>query len=194
MPRTKHFDIDATLDKAMCHFWTYGFETTSMQDLVQTMGINRGSLYNTYGDKRSLFIAALRRYDQHYRQARLAALEREQTPMAAIAGLFQDWIAQLQADSIPHGCLLTNTALELAAHDPEIGEIVAESQKEIEAFFRRLIAQGQIRGEIATGIDVQQTARSLLASLLGLLVLARSRPEPPLLQSIADAAMMSLRC
>ncbi len=192
MPWTKNFDIEQTLDKAMCLFWARGFEATSLEDLVQGMGINRGSIYSTYGDKRKLFIAALKRYDVTCRKAQLAALEREHSPMAAIKALFQTWIDRVMSDGENNGCFLTNTALELAAHDEEIGAIVAESQRDIEKFFGRLIKKGQQAGDISKHLSPHRTAQSLLAALIGLLVLSRSRRDRNLLKSIADGAMAIL--
>lgn len=193
MPWTKNFDIDVTLDKAMRLFWSRGYDATSMTDLVRNMGINRGSLYDTFGDKRSLFIAALHRYDDKCRKSRLAALERELCPIAAIQGLFDHWIDLILDDPTRAGCFLTNTALELSTHDCEIENIVAQSQKETEQFFYRLIKTGQRSGDIPHALDARQTARVLLAELVGLLVLARSRPERALLRSIANGATRRLR-
>jgi TetR/AcrR family transcriptional repressor of nem operon len=193
MPWVKSFNIDETLDIAMRMFWSRGYEATSMQDLVQGMGINRGSLYDTYSDKRSLFIAALRHYDKAHRKTRLAKLEREHSPKVAIEALFVDWIDLVTTDADRRGCFLTNTALELSVHDAEIGAIVATSQKETEQFFRRLIKRGQSIGKIDQALDATQSARLLLAALIGLLVLARSRPERTLLKSIASSAMGSLQ-
>lgn len=192
MPWVKTFNIDKTLDDAMRVFWSRGYEATSMRDLIQGMGINRGSLYDTYGDKRSLFVAALRHYDKQYRKTHLAKLEREHSPKKAIAALFAGWVDLVTTDTDRRGCFLTNTALELSAHDAEIGDIVATSQRETEHFFRRLIKSGQSIGEIDQDLDPTQNARLLLASLIGLLVLARSRPERPLLKAIASSAIGSL--
>ncbi len=192
MPWTKKFDIDETLDKAMRRFWSHGYEATSMQDLVRHMRINRGSLYDTFGDKRSLFIASLHRYDDRWRQARLTALAQAYAPVEAIHRLFQDWIEHALNDPDQSGCFLTNTALELAAHDREIGEIVAASQRGIEAFFHQLIEQGQASGDIPADINTSHAAQLLLAALIGLLVLARSRPERTLLESIAAQALAVL--
>lgn len=192
MPWEKTFDIDHALDKATRLFWSRGYDATSMQALVDEMGINRGSLYDTYGDKRSLFIAALRRYDQQFRRNRLAELEQKHTPKAAIKALFKGWIQIALDDPGRSGCFLTNTALEVAAHDAEIGAIVATSQRDTEKIFVRLIRKGQVSGEISNDIEPRQSARSLLATLIGLLVLARSRPESTLLTSIADSALEQL--
>lgn len=192
MPWEKNFDIPQTLNKAMKVFWSHGYEATSIQDLVQTMGINRGSMYATFGDKRSLFIAALRMYDSEFRQAQLSAIERKHSGKAGVRALFDGWIDSLAKDPDHGGCFLTNTALELATHDAEIGALVAESQADIEAFFRRLIRQGQKAGEIPSQRNASALARTLLAMLVGLLVLGRSRPEPALLHSISDGAMATL--
>ena len=189
MPWVKNFDVEETLDKAMHLFWARGYEATSMDDLVKGMGINRGSIYSTYGDKRKLFIAALNRYDVKCRKAQLTALEHENSPKAAINALFYGWIDRAMADPDNSGCLLTNTALELASHHEDIGEIVADSQRDIEKFFRRMIKRGQRSGEISPTLSATKTAQSLLAALIGLLVLSRSRPDRNLLKSVADGAM-----
>ena len=192
MPWTKSFDVDQTLDKAMQLFWARGFEATSIQDLVQGMGINRGSIYCTYGDKRKLFIAALNRYNLKYRKAQLVTLEQDYSPISSIKTLFYEWIERAMSDPDNSGCFLTNTALELAAHDADIGLIVADSQRDIENFFRRLIKKGQQTGEISNTLSATKTAQSLLAVLIGLLVLSRSRPDRKLLKSIADGAIANL--
>ena len=192
MPRHKTFDIDTALDSAMKLFWANGYQATSMQDLLEEMGINRGSFYDTYGDKRTLFVAALRRYDQHYRRKRLDSLAQADSPLAAIATLFNGWVRSILADPGRRGCFLTNTALELAAHDAEIGALVADSQKDTEAFLANLLRQAKSKGEIGDHINVKHSAQSLLAALVGLLVLARSRPERALLRSIAKTALDAL--
>jgi len=193
MPAEKRFDVDRTLERAMRLFWARGYEATSMQTLLSEMGINRGSLYATYGGKRSLFVAALRRYDERRRKDHLENLERHHTPRNAIRALFEGWIEIALSDPDQNGCFLTNTGLELGAHDREVGAMVAASQEDTERFFRRLIEAGQSRGEIPAELDSARTASALLASLLGLLVLARSRPERQLMRSITEAALETLK-
>ncbi len=187
----KQFDEEEALDRAMRAFWSRGYAATSVQDLVLSMGINKGSIYSTYGNKRSLFIKALRLYNDK-RKALLEDLERSDSSISAIRGLFQSRIDEIFTDSARLGCFLTNTALELAAHDAEIRDIVAQRQMEIEGFFRRMIERGQANGEISADLDAASTAQGLLASLFGILVLSRSRPEPSLLRSIADSAVAIL--
>jgi TetR/AcrR family transcriptional repressor of nem operon len=192
MPWEKKFDVPQTLNKAMHVFWSRGYEATSVQDLIDEMGINRGSMYSTFGDKRSLFIAALRMYDTEFRKAQLAAIEQRHPGRAGIQALFDGWIDTLANDPGHGGCFLTNTALELAAHDPEIGAMVAESQEDIENFFSRQIRCGQAHGEIPGDRNPAELARTLLAMLLGLLVLGRSRLDAALWRSIVGGAMAAL--
>lgn len=191
MPWQKQFDADEVLDKAMQAFWERGYEATSMQDLVDRTGVNRGSLYATYGDKRDLFLAALRMYDERMRRVMLADLEARCEPRDAIRRVFQAFVREV-SEGGSRGCFLTNTALELAQHDAEIGRVVATAQSEMEAFFARMIKKGKSRGDIPAGIKTADCARGLLASLLGLVVLTRSRPDMALLRSVVVDAMRRL--
>jgi len=192
VPWEKSFDVDEVLDKAMQAFWSRGYEATSMQDLVQRTGVNRASLYSTYRDKHALFIASLRMYDNGLRHERLAKLEYRYGPREAIRRLLLAFTENVSEKGGNRGCFLTNTALELAAHDPEAGRIVAHAQREIEAFFGRMIRKGKTEGEIASHVKPAEAASGLLASLIGLAVLARSRPERALLQAIVDDALRRL--
>lgn len=193
MPWDKQFDRDAVLDRAMQTFWRRGYTATSMQDLVDAMGINRGSLYATFGDKRSLFLASLRMFDASVRLEVLARLRDGQRPTEAIKALFDSFVRYATDGGFNRGCLITNTALELAAHDPEVARIVAEAQTEIERFLEGRISAGQATGEISLALDPGATARGLLASLVGLMVLIRSRPEKALLDGIIAEALGRLK-
>lgn len=189
MPWEKQFDPDDALDKAMNAFWAHGYEATSVQDLTECMGINRGSLYATFGDKRRLFIQVLRRYDTLHRDAWAEKLRlRAGSPRKAITMTFDDAVDRLVETGAGDGCLLVNTALELSAHDDEIAEIVRHGLAEMEAFFRNMIEEGQKSGEIAANVSPVETGRSLLSLLLGLRVLSRSRPERAFFRSVANQA------
>jgi TetR/AcrR family transcriptional repressor of nem operon len=193
MPWQKSFNVEDTLERAMHTFWVRGYEATSVQDLVGCTGINRGSLYATYGGKRELFLAALRHYDETIRRRFTSRLERRFGPREAIRRQFQAAVDSVVVQKRNWGCFITNTALELAAHDTTVAAIVANAQTEMEEFFARSIAKGQAAGEISAGISPHKTAQGLLASYLGLRVLSRSRPDHVLLQTIADEAQKCLQ-
>ena len=188
MPWEKQFNIDEALGKAMEAFWAHGYEATSVQDLTDCMGINRGSLYATFGDKRRLFIQALRRYDAIHRVDWAATISRSRSPRQSIIGIFEEAIAVVLNRGSRLGCLLVNTALELSPHDTEISSIIDHSFSEMETFFNDKILEAQDIGQIPDTVDPTETSRALLSLFIGLRVLARSRPEEALLRSIAHQA------
>lgn len=192
MPWEKRFDIDETLTRAMQTFWSHGYEATSMQDLVTATGINRASIYATYGDKRALFLTALRKYDGEIRRRMLAELAETTPPAEAIASVFDKFISQTSVPQGNWGCFLVNTALELAAHDGEIAELVNAAHYEIEAFFLAMIRKGQQSGAFAADRDAKPLAHQALASLLGMLVMIRSRPKEESLTAVRDGVLKSL--
>ena len=189
MPRKKEFDVDTVLDNAMQAFWSRGYEATSLNDLLDCMQIQRASLYNAFGDKRTLFLETLRRYDAIHRRAEVAKRTNMPSPRQAILGLFQDTVTTVVEYEARNGCFLINTALELSPHDEEVAEIVRTAFSHMEhKFFRKMIEKGRASGEIATSVVPALTARALLSLFIGLQVLSRSRPEKLLLQSIAKQA------
>lgn len=191
MPWDKQFEQADVLDRAMRTFWTHGYGATSVQMLVERTGINRGSLYASFGDKRALFIDVLGEYvarrDRLFAELRVLASPRE-----AILRAFERLSPRDGEVDAGSGCLLVNTALELAAHDREIGAFIAGSQRSMEAFLVDRIAAGQVAGEFRTSIDADAAGALLLATLLGTRVLMRSRPDPALLRTVIDAALAQL--
>ncbi|MDP6351736.1 MAG: TetR/AcrR family transcriptional regulator [Alphaproteobacteria bacterium] len=188
MPWEKQFDVSEALGRAMEAFWSRGYEATSTQNLLDEMGINRGSLYDTFGNKRSLFLKALKRYEATYQRPRIAAAARGRTAPETIRRLFDSLVSDVFADSARGDCFLVNTALEMAAHDPEVAAIVGEGFRDIESFFRSTIERGLAAGDIGAHVDATEVARALLGLLIGLRVLARSLPDRALLESIAGRA------
>ena len=187
MPRKKQFGVDDVMYKAMVAFWDHGYKATSLQDLVECMGINRASLYDTFGDKYTLFIETLHSYKIIYLKPFFAERMKAYSPRQAILGLFHEVSARVLKGEERNGCFVINTALELSPHDERVAKIVNQSFAHIERnFFRKLIEQGQASGEISRSVVPVTTARALLSQFIGLRVLSRSRPEKALLQSISN--------
>lgn len=193
MPWEKQFNVDETLTRAMEAFWAHGYEATSMRDLVDATSVNRASLYATYGDKRELFLTAFRKYDEEVRQRTLDELSKNLTPADAIRAIFDKFIGQTCRPEGNWGCLMVNTALELAAHDAEIAQMVNQAQDSIEAFFLAMIRKGQVCGDFNPRGDAVVLARQALAAFLGFLVLIRSRPDAGYLGAIRDGVLASIR-
>jgi TetR/AcrR family transcriptional repressor of nem operon len=192
MARPREFDEAAALDVAMDCFWRGGYEATSVRDLAAEMGINGPSLYNTFGDKRALFRAALRRYVERSSRERIARLEGRLPPKEAIRAFIAEIVERSLDDRERRGCLLVNSALEIAPHDAELGAEIAARLGEIEAFFRHAIAAAQTEGSVPPDRDPADLARLLLGVILGVRVLARANPQRDLLEGVVRPALTLL--
>lgn len=192
MARPREFDEAVVLDAAVNCFWTQGYEATSVRDLAAEMGITGPSLYNAFGDKRSLFRAALERYVQLWTRARIAEAETTLPPKEAVRAFIAGIIERSLNDPDRRGCMLVNAALEMAPHDAEIGAEVAVWLGEIEGFFRRAIAAAQREGSVPAERDARDLARLLLGVTLGVRVLARANPDRSLLEGVARPALALL--
>lgn len=188
MPRAKLFAVDDVLTKAIVRFSSRGYHATSIDDLVDCMDIRRGSIYDTFGSKRGLFVRALRFYIESYDRSFQELLSQSSTPAGAIIGVFEEAAA--------NGCFIVNAGVELASHDIEITQVVTGFYRTTEHRLRVLIEQGQRDGEFAAGIDPLLTAHGLFGLLLGLWVLVRSGASAePVLRAAAQQvlALVSVR-
>ena len=192
MGRLKEFDEDKAIDGAVDCFWVRGYEATSVRDLADHMGIGGASLYNAYGGKRALFVAALERYANRSSRERIARLEATGRPKQAIEAFLAEIIERSLKDRARRGCLLVNSALDVAPHDAEIGKVVAGYLEEIRAFFQRNIESCRRAGQVPRTIDAEGVSAHLLGVLLGIRVLARTRPDRALLESVVRPALSLL--
>ena len=193
MPWEKQFDVDEALNRALAAFWAEGYEATSMQQLLDAMGLNRGSFYDTFGSKHNALLQALNRYGETVIRPALTGACSGRTPRAMIEAVF-DWVvAEALGKAGSRGCLFVNTALEMAPRDPEVSRVVGRAFEEMETFFRSSIEQGQAVGEISGNMDAAATAKSLMAMLLGLRVMARSGASRDTLQAVAAQVSTMLR-
>jgi TetR/AcrR family transcriptional regulator, transcriptional repressor for nem operon len=193
MARPREFDERAVLDAAVRRFWTFGYEATSVRDLAQDMGITGASLYNAFGDKRRLFERALAHYVENSFEERVARHEAGSPSLHAIEAFFNEIVDRSVDDHDRKGCLLVNSALEVAPHDPEFRELIADVLQKIESFFRRCVLAGQTAGDITTVQSADDLAKMLMGVHLGIRVLARTRPERALLEGVVRPALSLLR-
>lgn len=172
-------------------FWNRGYEATSVKDLVAETGITAASLYNAFGDKRALFRAALDHYIESSVGERIRCCE-TLAPRKAIGEFFQDILNRSLSDRDHKGCLLVNSALEIAPHDAEFQEVIATVFRRIERFFLKCIKAGQTDGTITPSVPAHDLAHHLLGVLMGVRVLARVRPERALLEGVVRPALAVL--
>jgi TetR/AcrR family transcriptional repressor of nem operon len=192
MARPREFDEATVLEAAMNCFWAQGYELTSVRELAKQMGITGASLYNAFGDKRSLYRQVLGHYLEQTVRDRVTRLE-QLPPFPAIRTFFDEIVERSVTDKQRRGCMLVNSALELAPYDPEFQKLVAQEMIFIEAFFRRCIEAGQKDGTISAIRPGAELAKLLLSVLLGIRVLARTRPERAVLEDAANGALELLK-
>ena len=192
MGRPREFDRDQVLDRAMRVFWTRGYEAASIQHLVARMGIQRGSLYQTFGDKRGIFFAALDRYDQIATAKLLATLDAPGSGKDAIREFFRLKLELSLEPGRPRGCLVTNSTAELASRDRGAATKVGAALGRIEAAFHRAVVRAQKAGEIDRARSPRALARYLTSSAQGLSVMAKESPERAVLEDIVNVTLAAL--
>jgi TetR/AcrR family transcriptional regulator, transcriptional repressor for nem operon len=193
MPRTKGFEPEAALEAAMELFWSRGYEATSMRDLLDGMGIGRGSFYDTFGDKRSLFLAALDRFEETRTAWAIETLENSESALGGIEEVFERTVRNLTERGPRRGCLMANSAVELAPHDAEIEARIARYVRRLGAAFEDAVARARQSGELSTEHDPKALARFLVNSIHGLRVLARSGADQEALEDAARVTLEVLR-
>lgn len=192
MARPKEFDEEKALAAALEVFWEKGYEATSVQDLTERMGIQKASLYNTFGDKHALFVRALNSYASGALDWYRAQLDHDAPVRESLATLFRNLTEGCEHDESCRGCLCVNSAVELAPHDPAIAALLVRHHQSQEDLFRKALVRGQASGEIPRDLDVVATARFLLNAIAGLSVARKGGPSQQQLDDIVRVTLSVL--
>lgn len=189
MARPKEFDEEQALAAALEVFWEKGYEAASVQDLTERMGIQKASLYNTFGDKHALFVRALSAYSAETLEWYRQQLERPGSLRSLLVAMFREMTDGCEEDDDCRGCLCVNAAVELAPHDPAIAALLEQHNQAQEELFRRALERAQRAGEIPADLDTVATARYLLNVIAGLGV---ARKGGPSMERLNDIVRISL--
>jgi TetR/AcrR family transcriptional repressor of nem operon len=184
MGRSREFDENVVLQKAMELFWEQGYEKTSLSDLVEHMGIHRRSLYDTFGDKHTLFLKTIDCYEELIKDKIQAGILHTETAKQAIQFIF-DFMIEGYEDR-PWGCLIVNSATEMALRDKEVEEKTEEAFMQTEHFLADLVRKGQQTGEFSCDYGSDVLAEVLQNALLGIRVLLRTSASKEKMHHIAD--------
>lgn len=187
MPWEKNFNPDEALEKAMKAFWKKGYESTSMQDLLDCMGIQRGSFYATFENKHTVFMMALERYERFFVNW-FAQIEASHPPKEGIIHIFEFFLKDAKENPDYKGCFLVNTALDLGPHDPEVSKLVTKGFMQVENFFQKMIKKGQSDGSVSKDLNPRNTARVLMGLMSGLRVLTRTELDLGTSQALVQHA------
>jgi TetR/AcrR family transcriptional regulator, transcriptional repressor for nem operon len=191
MARTKRFDPKQALAAAMNVFWRLGYENTSLDLLMAEMGIARQSLYDTFGDKRSLYLKAL----AHYRDETNASMRRLFSSAPTVKDGFAQLLFSLSAESRAQharGCLLLSANMERAEGDSVITDFLRRNQAEVESIFREALRRAQSSGELSRRQDPAALARFFVVTVQGMRALARLKSDRRALEDVAKVALAVL--
>ena len=186
--RTKEFETTAVLDKAMLVFWRQGYEQTSMQNLVDEMGIHRRSIYDTFGDKHQLFIAVLARYHDQITATFNQIINEHRDISSRLTAIFEAFIKHPTQQ--PDGCLVVNTATALPTLEVDIQQLVKRYLQQEQAMLQQLLVAGQ--AELQTPIKYELLAATLQNTLVGIRVMAKVNPDSEALIAIAHQTLQIL--
>ncbi len=192
MARTKTFNKDEVLEKALHLFWRKGYDATSMQDLVDGLGISRSSIYDTFVDKRQLFLEALSHYRVSASDEAIQMIENSPNPKEAFHTLFENSLNNAVKDPESKGCFMTNTAVEMSAYDPEISSLVKANKDRMIAAFTKAIRKGQRAGDISKNHPAPYLAEFLFTAFNGLQVIAKFEGDKKVLRKSVKVTLSML--
>ena len=192
MARPREFEIDSALESAMQTFWAKGYEATSVDDLCESTGLGRSSLYAAFGDKRELYLRALDRYEEDAATRVAAALAGPLPIHKSIAAFLDRIIDDIVSGPGRRGCFIGNCAAELPRGDREAANQVRRSLARVEKVFREALAGARDRGELARTSDVTALARFFTSGIQGLRLVGKANPDRKVLDDIAMVMLHAL--
>ncbi|MET9169772.1 TetR/AcrR family transcriptional regulator [Streptomyces misionensis] len=193
--RPREFDKDRTLERALELFWSRGYGATSIQDLVDALGVERGSLYGAFGDKRRFYLEAVRLYWEVYERHLTAALDTSPL-LPALREILSHPVRldELVSDAgVPQGCLVGNTTAELVPQDSEATDVVTRSYRRFTDIVADALRRAQAAGEVTDGARPAAQAQMLLYLVQGLSLVSRAGLDRTAVLAAVDAAVDGLR-
>ncbi len=192
MARLQEFDSDDVLEAAMQLFWSKGYGNTSLDDLVRATGLSRSSLYNSFGSKHDLFLSAVDRYNETAQQRLVERLESGIPVRRALKAMLTKIVEGAVSGRDKRGCLLCNTANELAAQDRDAAIRVATGFRNVEDALFRAIKGDQRAGDIPPDRNPRAIARFVVSSINGLRAVAKARPDRAYLADVVRTILSVL--
>lgn len=188
MARFKEFDPERALDKAMHLFWRSGYENTSLEALMGAMGIARQSLYDTFGDKRSLYLKALAYYRDQTNGQMHKMLKQIPSVKDGFAKLLYGIAAETR-EQHERGCLLLSANLQRDTKDAVMRDFLRDNQARVEEIFVEALKRAQRQGELSTKEDPDILARFFVVAIQGMRAMARLKSDSKALEQVAKVAL-----
>jgi TetR/AcrR family transcriptional repressor of nem operon len=189
--RNKEFDPQHALKAAVDVFWRNGYAKTSLDDLMAGMNVGRQSLYDTFGDKRTLYLSALGEYRDATQSAMRRLFGSGHSVRDCFAALLLGICNESRADH-ERGCLLLSANLERNTDDKDVAALVRRNQSEVETIFEEALRAAQQTGGLAPDKDPAALASFFLATIQGMRQAARAASDRVALERTARVALSTL--
>ncbi len=191
MARNKEFDPEERLEKARDLFWEKGYHATSMQDLVEAMELNRGSIYDTYGDKHALFMQCLSHYSREKLKDYKQAAAGTRSPMKAVENIIRRAVSRTLEEG--KTCMVVKSSFELAAADKDVHAALKQQTAELVGVIEALLIKAQEAGELPAGRDAGLVANFVVSSFSGLWQTQLITGNNKLVNQLADYLVLMIR-
>lgn len=193
MARPIAFDKDSVLDLAMTAFWKNGYNATSINDLVDATGLLRGSLYAAFKSKHGLYVAAIDHYFEQLNKTSFQLLLAPKPPLECITNFFNHLVEESRIDKSFKGCLLVNSLLEIPVEDEEVNRQVSDMAGNLSNMFKKLLSQAKKENTLSENSNVDELSEYLIASVYGLRVYNKTRPNSKQLTALVDNILSVLK-
>jgi len=175
MGRTREFDPEIALEEAMRLFWEKGYRDTSVRDLVARTGVSHAGMYGTFGNKQEVYSAALQRYQEKVMGTALDSLEAPDASLPEITGHFERLFGLAKDPRFRAGCMMCNSAMDLAREDPEIANDFQRHLDRLVAAFRNALARAKEKGEVSEDLNPAAVADVLAATQMAMALFMRAQ-------------------
>jgi TetR/AcrR family transcriptional repressor of nem operon len=174
-------------------FWRKGYAATSVKDLTETLHLSRSSLYDTFGDKRTLFLEALKLYSERVISSTARTLNESPSPIAGIQKVFEDLIAGAGSETGALGCFMVNSVAELVPYDPDVNKIATTYADVLQRLFTTVLTQARSQDMLTKKQTPEQLAAYVFNMIQGIRILIKSGATREQVQAISAITLQSLQ-
>jgi len=193
MPRHAEYNRDTVIAAATAVFWERGYSQTSIGDLVSATGLQPGSLYAAFGNKKGLFLEVIDQYNQAFIRKIRGLRGQDSAALTKIRGLLQQIVDDAADGGAAHGCLTVNALLEMSQHDRDIARRLRAYNAQLRKAFAWLVRDAQAEGDVVAGQDPNELAAFVINNIWGMRVMCKSRPDRASLEAIVTGVLAALQ-